>query len=342
MKLEDIARLANVSKSAVSLALNGKTGVSEETRLHILKIVEENNYIPLRNTNKKRQKKSVIRFIACKSPDLITDQYQTLPFFSELLSYLSAEITSYPYELIISTFDATTILEELAEAEKEQTSAGLILLGTNLGAEEISRVQQVYPKIVILDTHHPHIPANFVSINNFLGGYTAADYLLQLSHKKIGYVMGLPRIKNFEERKSGFFTRLKEAEITISKQHIFHLPAMQIQEDPSVKEAIAQLPELPSAIFCENDYMAISMIKMLQSQSIKVPEQISVLGFDNINESKVITPELTTVHVKKRDIAEQTLALLSKQIKADAKFETRQIQVNTSLIERTSCIPFQN
>ncbi|EAD2576018.1 LacI family transcriptional regulator [Listeria monocytogenes] len=341
MKLEDIARLANVSKSAVSLALNGKAGVSEETCLHILQIVEENNYVPLRNTNKKMKKKSTIRFIACKSPNLITEQYQNLPFFSELLSYLSAEIASYPYDLVISTFDATTILEELAEAEKEQPTAGLILLGTNLNAEEINRIQQEYPKIVVLDTHHPHISANFVSINNFLGGYKAADYLLQLAHTKIGYVMGLPRIKNFDERKSGFFARLEEADISVPEEHVFHLSAMQIQEEASVKEAIAELQDLPSALFCENDYMAISMIKMLQSLSIKVPEQVSVLGFDNINESKVITPELTTVHVKKRDIAEQTLALLSKQIKADTNFETRQIQVNTSLIERTSCVPFQ-
>ncbi|MBC8931659.1 LacI family transcriptional regulator, partial [Escherichia coli] len=83
-----------------------------------------------------------------------------------------------------------------------------ILLGTNLNAEEINRIQQEYPKIVVLDTHHPHISANFVSINNFLGGYKAADYLLQLAHTKIGYVMGVPRIKNFDERKSGFFARL--------------------------------------------------------------------------------------------------------------------------------------
>ncbi|WP_239257072.1 LacI family DNA-binding transcriptional regulator [Listeria ilorinensis] len=340
MKLEDIARLANVSKSAVSLALNGKPGVSEETRLHILKIVEENNYVPLRNTNKKNKKKSAIRFIACKSPDLITDQYQNLPFFSELLSYLSAEIASYPYDLIISTFEIQTFLEELSEAEKEQPSAGIILLGTNLSAEEIRRIQQEYPKMVILDTRHPHIPANFVSINNFLGGYMAADHLLKLAHQKIGYVMGLPRIKNFEERKNGFYARLEEAGITIPDTHIFHLPAMQIKEEAVVKEMFANLSERPSALFCENDYMAISMIKMLQSLSIKVPEQISVLGFDNINESKVITPELTTVHVKKRDIAEQTLALLTKQIKADTMFETRQIQVNTSLIERASCAPF--
>lgn len=80
MKLEDIARLANVSKSAVSLALNGKAGVSEETRLHILQIVEENNYVPLRNTNKKMKKKSTIRFIACKSPNLITNNIRTYPF----------------------------------------------------------------------------------------------------------------------------------------------------------------------------------------------------------------------------------------------------------------------
>lgn len=106
--------------------------------------------------------------------------------------------------MVISTFDATTILEELAEAEKEQPTAGLILLGTNLNAEEINRIQQEYPKIVVLDTHHPHISANFVSINNFLGGYKAADYLLQLAHTKIGYVMGYHALKILMSGKVAF------------------------------------------------------------------------------------------------------------------------------------------
>lgn len=337
MKIEDIARLANVSSSAVSLALNGKAGVSEETRSRILKIVEEHNYVPLRKSQKKINQKKKIRFIACKSPDLITEHYQSLPFFNELISYLSSEISQYPYDLVISTFDKESILEELAEIEEEQSSAGIILLGTNLSSEQIKEIQEVYQKIVILDTHFPELSSNFVSINNYLGGYQAADYLLNLGHSRIGYVMGIPRIQNFNERKDGFFKRLKEDNIILPENYLFQLPAMEINDGQIIQQNFESLSEKPTAFFCENDYMAISLIKLFKRLSLDVPKDISVLGFDNISESKVVSPELTTMQVKKRNIAKQTLELLFPQIENTSLYGTRHIQVNTDLIERESC-----
>ena len=337
MKIEDIARLANVSKSAVSLAINGKAGVSEKTRKRILKIAEENNYIPLRNTGNRIKKKTTIRLVVCKSPDLITEQYHNLPFFNELISYLSIGVNEYPYNLVISTFDESSIIEDLKEVEKEQPSEGIILLGTNLGKKKVRLIHKYYSNLVILDTHHPDIDASFVSINNFLGGYSAADYLIQQGHKRISYIMGTPRITNFEERKSGFFSRLEEENLSIPNEYFFQLPAMEIKDGRDIREEFQKLTKLPTAIFCENDYMAISMIKCLKTLDINVPEQISVVGFDDIQESRVISPELTTLQVNKKEMAIQALALLDKQI--NKSITSKHIQVNTSLIARKSSQP---
>jgi LacI family transcriptional regulator len=335
MKIEDIARLADVSKSAVSLAINGKPGVSAETRERILSIVEEHNYVPLRNVNNRsKKKKATIRFIACKSPDLITEQYQNLPFFNELISYLSSGVNNYPYDLVISTFDEETILEELKEVEQEQPSEGIILLGTNLHKSQVALIHHHYSNLVILDTHHPDIDANFVSINNYLGGYSAADYLIKQGHQKIGYVMGIPRITNFEERKKGFLARLHESNFSIADDYFFQLPAMEIKDAEELRDRIQSLNSYPTAIFCENDYMAISMVKLFNHLNIKVPEEISIIGFDDIRESRVITPELTTLQVNKKEMTAQTLDLLDKQINKSTA--TKHIQVNTTLIERNS------
>lgn len=334
MKIEDIARIANVSKTAVSLAINGKAGVSAETRQRILSIVEEYNYIPLRNVINSSNKKKDIRFIACKSPDLITDQYQELPFFYELISYLSSGINNYPYNLLISTFDEDTILQELKEAERQQSSEGIILLGTNLTKEQIHSIHNNYTNLVILDTHHPEINANFVSINNFLGGYIAADYLIKQGHEKIGYAKGVPTMSNFKERKHGFLSRLEKDSLTISDDFTFELSAMEIRSDSDVRKTFESLKEYPTAVFCENDYMAISLMKSLNSTGIKIPDQVSIVGFDDISESRVITPELTTIQVNKKEMALQTLDLLDKLINKSA--ETKHIQINTTLIERES------
>lgn len=334
MKLEDIARLANVSKSAVSLAINGKPGVSKETRERILKIAEEHNYVPRRHLGKQSKKNRTIRFVVCKSPDLITDHYQDLPFFNELISYLSAEINNYPYDLIISTFDEDKFLTDLNNAENEQTSEGIILLGTNLNREQIQQIQNAYAKLVILDTHHPDINANFVAINNFLGGYQAADHLITSGHKKIGYAQGIPRIMNFRQRKEGFLSRMKESSLNIPNKYKFQFPAMEINENEEMKKTFESLSDLPTAIFCENDYIAISLIKTLDTIGIKTPEDISVIGFDNISESRVITPELSTIKVNKRELAIQTLELLENIIhNAD---ENKHVFINTTLIVRNS------
>lgn len=339
MKIDDIARLANVSKSAVSLAINGKPGVSAKTREYILNIVEKYNYVPLRNVNSQSKKKGTIRFIACKSPDLINEYYQDLPFFNELISYLSSVINDYPYDLVISTFDENTILKELKEIEKEYSSEGIILLGTNLNKSQIRTIHNEYNNLIILDTHHPEINANFVSINNFLGGYQAAAYLIAQGHEKIGYAKGIPTITNFKERKNGFFSKLEEVSMTILDKHIFEFSAMEIKDGSGVRNELKSLEELPTAIFCENDYIAISLMKLLTKIGIKIPEQISIIGFDDISESRVITPELTTLQVNKKEMAIQTLDLLDKIIKKDS--ETKHIQVNTSLIKRESFCPVE-
>lgn len=336
MRLEEIARLANVSKSAVSLAINGKPGVSPETRERILNLVKEHNYVPLRNTNNRSKKKRTLRFVACKSPNLITDQYQDLPFFNELIGHLSSEINNYPYELVISTFDEETLLKELNEAEDEQKSEGIVLLGTNLNKESIDVVQKEYGNLVILDTHHPEINANFVSINNYLGGYQAANYLIEKGHEKIGYAKGTPTITNFNMRNLGFISRLEEEELTIAEAFTFELSAMEISGGNGIRIILESLKEFPTAIFCENDYIAISLMKTLLNMGVKIPEEVSIVGFDNINESRVISPELTTIHVNKREIAAQTLDLLDKLI--NQKATMKQILINTTLIERGSTL----
>lgn len=337
LKIEDIARIANVSKSAVSLALNGKPGVSEATRSHILKVVEEYNYKPLRTTRKKTTvDKKVIRFVACKNSEIITEHYQNLPFFSELMSYVTEGTKSSAYSLLISSIDADNITEELSQLEAEHASAGILLLGTNLTSEQVKLVKAIQPQLVVVDTWVNHLPVNAVSINNYLGGYQAGKYLLEKGHRHIGYGEGVPRIDNFELRKKGFFDALTEQGVSIEVDDIFRLPAMEINQQATVINLLKDREQLPTAIFCENDYMAISMIKSLHALKLRIPNDISIIGFDNIIESNIILPELTTIHVKKDMITKQALKLLIDNIETDNTDDTVQVQVDTVLVERNS------
>ncbi|MED4957528.1 LacI family DNA-binding transcriptional regulator [Paenibacillus sp. FSL R5-0527] len=338
MKIDDIARLAGVSKAAVSLALNNKAGVSEATRQHILEISRANGYTPRTfKTHKVSAKNSsVMRFIACKNVDIVTEHYESQPFFSELIHHLTSYAGEQGHTLIISSIPIQSLKEEIQQLEHEQPSAGILLLGTNLPAQMIESVLSIHPNLVILDTCFEHIDASFVAINNYLGGYQAGKHLIALGYRSIGYIESEVRIFNFIKRKEGFMAALQEGNMDIDENLTFAMNPMSLLSQDSFKTAVENMKHLPSVIFCENDYMAISAIKTFQELNIKVPEQVAVMGFDNIREAKVISPELTTIHVKKDIMAKTAMDMLLRKV-GGRKDQNVQILVNTEVIERGSC-----
>lgn len=338
MKIEDIARLANVSKSAVSLALNDKPGVSEETREMVKRIAEENNYIPLRKSKKKKNmNQKLIRFVACKTDDIVTENYQSLPFFNELLSFIMEEIKKYPYTLSSILVDEDDYIPQLIDIENKQPSDAFILLGTNLSKEQIQDILNIQPYTVVLDTYIKVLDCDFVAINNYYGGYSAAEYLITNNHKNIGYCMGYPRIENFLQREDGFHRGLEEHGLYVNNDFKLAFPAMEINNQSNQFKHLFKLNNLPSAFFCENDYIAISLIKSLQSLGIQIPQEISVIGFDDINESIVLSPELTTMRVRKDIIAQEALKNIIQKLSTEDPNLNKVTLVNTELIERNSC-----
>lgn len=340
MKIDDIARLANVSKSAVSLALNGKNGVSQKTREKVLRIAQEHGYISrpiIKAEHFVQPATKLLRFVACTNEGIVTEQYESLPFFMELIHNLDKQIGSSGYSLMVSSISIESLQEEISRLEQEQKSAGILLLGTNLTPEQINIVADIQPKLVVLDTCFEILNVNFVLMNNMYGAYQAGQYLMKLGHRKIGYVGSNTRMYNFDMRKKGFFQALAENELKIAEKDYFSLSPTVISSQDAFKDKIKMLmDQLPTALFCEADYMAISVIKSLTELGIKVPDDISVIGFDNIFESQVVTPELTTIHVKKDRIALLAVEKLVKQIENNDTDKIK-LLVDTELIERKSC-----
>ncbi len=340
MKIDDIAKLANVSKSAVSLALNGKPGVSQETRDKILKIAQDHGYIPrpiIKADQYFQTNSKLLRFVACTNEGIVTEQYESLPFFTELINNIEKQISSSGYSLIVSSINIDKLDDEISRLEKEQRSAGILLLGTNLTPEQIKLVSSIQPKLVVLDTNFDTLDVNFVVMNNVYGAYQAGKYLVELGHQNIGYVESQTRMYNFDMRKKGFLQAISDSDLKITDNNFFSVSPTVISSQEVFKDKLKnRLNNLPTALFCEADYMAISTIKSLSELGIKVPEDISIIGFDNIFESQVITPELTTIHVKKDKIA---LLAIEKLIKEIVHNDTDKMKmfVDTDLIIRKSC-----
>lgn len=337
MKLEDIAKLANVSKSAASLALNGKPGVSDETRDLVLTIAKENNYVPLRKHIKKEvieEDRLKLRFVACINEDVIPEDYDQLPFFKELLSSLSTEVGSKGHSLATNTYPKDSLLEELIKTELSTPSDGIILLGTNLTHKQINDINNQFSNLVVLDTHCNNINCNTVTMNNYLGAYSATQYLIDMGHEKIGYIKGTPRINNFYDRRKGFKDALKFNKINMDDLPVLHLPGMKISLIEKNLQQFIDFSKKCTAIFCEDDYIAISVIKTLNKANISVPNDISVIGFDDISESRVIYPELSTIHVPIREMILETISLIESGV--NNGLVKKQVFINTNLIPRDS------
>lgn len=337
IKMKDIAQLAGVSRSAVSLALNGKKGVSKKTREKIFRVIQENNYKPLRKKNGgKNHKLSNVRFIIINKANkhgLVTDNFRALPFFNDLLNKILKNINNFGGKVQIESLDGDNLSKELSNIKSSDKIYPAVILGTDLTSEEVLEIDSAIPKAVFIDTYYPGISADFVTMDNYQGAYLAAKTILAKGYKRIGYIASEKVMSNFQERRRGFYAALKEMEVELDAKDFYVVSPTRML--PSMDNPLLSINDLPQAVFCENDYMAIRLIKELNQQKINVPKDIGVIGFDDIYEGKIITPELTTIHVPIEQIADQALHQLQSKVALD-DWEPQKCLVSTRLIERSS------
>ncbi len=341
MKLEDIARLAGVSKAAVSLALNGKQGISEETRERILQLAEENGYKRKSRGNAAAEPgKKSLTFLAFANSGIVLEQYYEQPFFRELIHYIEERCRLGGYSLVYTSLDLEQMNDQVQAFGEELQSSGVILLGTNLNAAQISTIVEQLPvPVVVLDSCVETLPVHFVAINNVMGAYQAGKHLCELGHKRIGYIGSNVRMHNFDERRRGFMTALEASGLTVAETDSLAVAPTILSSQEALKqqlsECLASGTALPSAFFCECDYIAISAVKTLGELGYRVPEDVSIVGFDNISEARIVTPELTTVHVEKERLAHLSVDLVIQAIDAAVRTTTK-TTIDTQFVVRGS------
>ncbi len=345
MRMEDIAKIAQVSKSAVSLAFSGKPGIGNETRERILRIAREMGYNAKPRITATVQEKSSkqLVFLVITNLGIISEEYYQQPFFRELIHFVEERCRSKGYSVVFSSVDMEHFDQSIRAVADDHRNSGVILLGTNLSREQIAFVADKLPQLVVLDTCYDTLPIHFVEINNAMGAYQAGAHLCDIGHKDIGYVASNVRIHNFEERKAGFSAALREKGLEVAPSRTFSVAPTLLSSQDSMRQQLEGClhaeGKLPTALFCECDYIAISAMKTLTELGYRVPEDISVIGFDNINESVIVTPELTTIHVEKEKMARLAVDLLTDPAEhgSNARSKTR---VDTRFVARLStCAP---
>ncbi|AYJ42885.1 LacI family DNA-binding transcriptional regulator [Lactiplantibacillus pentosus] len=333
IKISDIAKIAGVSKASVSLALNEKPGISDQTRTKIIKIAKEHGYQPLR---KKRaditSNLGTVTFLVVTTSGVVKSNYRTLPFFNLLISCLSAEVGALNGSLKTITINQEELGQRIGELKTTATS--FLVLGTDLNQENTELLKKHLKHVVFLDTYFEDIDADFVTMDNYQGAKMAGKYILSQGYREIGYFASDKIMSNFAERRRGFRAALKEAGVSISNDNFYFISPTETNPNGLNMDRFMH-HQLPRAIFCEDDYIALRLLKIARQAKLSIPNQLAIMGFDDIYEGTLVTPELSTVHVPIEQIAHQALQQLLDQFLHPQRMPLK-VLIATQIVERQS------
>lgn len=331
---KELAKILNISQTAVSMALHNKPGVSQKTKQEVLMAAEKYGYDFSKLTNINQTKGNII-FVDYRINYVLKSNRA---LFFELIEGVKqgCEENGYPmftYQIYEEETDVDIHFQNL----RGKDCIGIILLGTEISESVLKRFLTLRIPIVLIDAYLPSVPCNSVVINNEQGAYEATEYLIKCCNKKPGYLKSKYRLSNLNEREVGFKYVLRQHALSDS-QYICHELSADIEGAFSdMLEIIERNDQLADCYFAENDHIAIGVIKALKLKGYRIPEDIAVIGFDNILEGKIIEPSLTTINVPRHFMGKMAVKTLLDSMNSADPYKIK-VSVNPNLVKRFSLV----
>lgn len=323
--IQDVARTAGVSVSTVSRVLNGRVDVASDTQDRILAVIEDLGFTTnLAARSMRSQKKNLVGLIM---PDI------AYPFAIEVMKGVNRAIAESEFDLLVYT---TGDVRKSGRAFHEQKYVSLLTNSISDGVIIVAPVAgefNIDAPIISIDplASNPNYPS--VHATNYQGALDAMRYLLDLGHRRIGHISGRSELESSNRRLKGYRDALENAGIAIDEQWI-------VSGDYTTETAVQcahellSLEERPTAIFASNDQSAIGVFQAADEMGLRIPEDLSVVGFDNISESKYMG--LTTIDQFIAEMGYVATQRLIKLINGETLPE-QTYRMQTQLVARTSC-----
>jgi LacI family transcriptional regulator len=335
----DVAKAAGVSPATASLVFRGKPGVGRETRKRVLSIARDMGFEY--ETRVPTQKTSTILLVIYKRSGQVVGE---TPFFEELIKGVSdATYRSGYHRLSISYFYAQQSASEQIKSLRSVKCSGIILLATEMLSVDVSQFERLGVPIVILDNWFPTKPMDSVVIDNQHGAWEASRYLISKGHTNIGYLHSKVEIRNFLERRVGWHSAVQGVIETEGNPNRF-IARVGSTTESAYHDMLAYLdtnPDLPTAYFADNDVIAEGCIRAMQERGIRIPEDVSVVGFDDAPMTELVNPPLTTMSVPKAAMGALAVKRLVTLIQGDTLGEAVRISVLPKVVERESVKPLE-
>ena len=330
--IKDVAQRAGVAQSTVSLVINNKhTG--ERTKRKVLKAIRELDYHPTRLARGlATQKTGNIGFIVSD-----THFSRAEPFYTRVFLGTEFEARQYNYYVLL-----TTVEEEFDPQESiprflvEKNVDGVILAG-KVNDSLIFHIEKGDLPMVLIDYLPKNSKIASVLIDNVHGAYEAVCHLIALGHKRIGFIGGSIDHPSINDRLEGYKQAMKEFNLSINKKWIVKdEPYTSVDDGYRATKKLLKSTPLPTAIFATNDTMAIGVVKALKEAGFNVPKDISVIGFDDIEETPHTDPPLTTMRVFKEEMGILAVKKIMDMIDTGNTLKDKTL-VPVELVIRSSC-----
>lgn len=330
ISMKDIAKIANVSKATISRVLHHPDKVSEKTRLKVLKTIKEHNYIYDGLAGDfSRSQSSVIGLI------VPTNQVS-------IIAEVANGIHDTAWKRHFSVISANSYYDQRHETDNilaflQRRVAGIILCGlSNADVEYQNFLAAIdIPVIVLWDTPK-HSSLSYVANDNAHSGRTAAEYLLKLGHRKIGYIVGeRKKFLRMQERVRGFEDTLREAGVEVNQNWIVECD-ISLEGGKNGALKILSQKERPTAIVGNNDVLAFGAMVGIKEFGLRVPDDISVFGHDDIDFAAYCDPSLTTIRMPGYEIGKKGTDILFRALDSDINC-IEKIKMKTNIIIRNSC-----
>lgn len=322
ISIKEIARLAGTSVATVSRVINQNGRFSKETEKRVREVIEKYNYRPNELARSLRVDKAQV--VGVIVPDI------TLEFFSYIAREVEIDLLKQGYMAIIcDTNESVELEKQYIEMLKAMRVGGIIYVSGDQKTEPIKEIPAVY-----ID-RKPEFPEGeqgycFIGCDNYQGGYLAAERLIRAGRKRIAVVLHAKTIATQERRLNGYKQALHDYGIPFSEELVYKVETVGMGEGYQISKKIRE--NAVDGIFYSSDVLAIGGLQYFHEQGVKIPEEISIVGIDDIPLSARVTPALTTVRQDYVNFGKLAANAIIKMMKGDQ--EKRTYILSMELIER--------
>lgn len=303
----DIAKLAGVSPAAVSLAINGKAGISEETREKVLAIARQHNYCTGSASVRVLRERSTYIAALFRTDAPLEDQ----TFYAELSTSAIVACRELGYTLVSTYITSEDSMLELPPSIRAKEVDGVLIFGDQEPGIYVELSKIGIPFVVLDSSRSSQYPSVYVDYSK--AAYIATKHLIDLGHRDIAYLNN-GTLHDFNTLTlNGFQQATTEAGIALYPNRI----QIDLEDTESLEQCVEKAlagPCQPTAIFCPVDFFALKVIRKLRAMGYRVPEDISIVGIDDVAISQLITPGLTTMRVDRDEMIREGLQMLTQML----------------------------